>query len=90
MKIKIYQVNTDRDEKQVAFFGIELLPKFQGSSEINSSIYDSVYVGSVDCKTLEDVFRKFNAEHPTGYKARSLSVSDVIEVIKSDSVKSGL
>lgn len=89
MKIKIYQVNTDRDEKQVAFFGIESLPKFQGSSEINSSIYDSVYVGSVDCKTLEDVFRKFNAEHPTGYKARSLSVSDVVEVIESDSVKSG-
>lgn len=89
MKIKIYQVNTDRDEKQVAFFGIESLPKFQGSSEINSSIYDSVYVGNVDCKTLEDVFRKFNAEHPAGYKARSLSVSDVVEVIESDSVKSG-
>lgn len=89
MKIKIYQVNTDRDEKQVAFFGIESLPKFQGSSEINSSIYDSVYVGNVDCKMLEDVFRKFNAEHPTGYKARSLSVSDVVEVIESDSVKSG-
>lgn len=89
MKIKIYQVNTDRDEQQVAFFGMEALPKFQGSSEINSSIYDSVYVGNVDCKTLEDVYRKFNNDHPAGYKARSLSVSDVVEVIKSDSVKSG-
>ena len=89
MKIKIYQVNTDRDEKQVAFFGMESLPKFQGSSEINSSIYDSAYVGNVDCKTLEDVFRKFNNDHPPGYKARSLTVSDVVEVIESDSVKSG-
>lgn len=89
MKIKIYQVNTDRDEKQVAFFGMEALPKFQGSSEINSSIYDSVYVGNVDCKTLEDVFRKFNNDHPAGYKARSLTVSDVVEVIESGSVKSG-
>lgn len=89
MKIRIYQVNTDRDEKQVAFFGMEALPKFQGSSEINSSIYDSVYIGDVDCKTLEDVFRKFNNDHPAGYKARSLSVSDVVEVIESDSVKSG-
>lgn len=89
MKIKIYQVNTDRDEKQVAFSGMESLPKFQGSSEINSSIYDSAYVGNVDCKTLEDVFRKFNNDHPAGYKARSLSVSDVVEVIESDSVKSG-
>lgn len=89
MKIKIYQVNMERDEKQVAFFGLEKIPKFQGSSEINSSIYDSVYVGNVDCKTLEDVFRKFNNDHPTGYKARSLSVSDVVEVAESDSVKSG-
>lgn len=89
MKIKIYQVNTERDEKQVAFFGMEALQKFQGSSEINSSIYDSVYVGNVDCQTLEDVFRKFNNDHPAGYKARSLSVSDVIEVTESDSVKSG-
>ena len=89
MKIKIYQINTNRDDKRIAFTGIDMLPKFQGSSEINSSIYDSVYVGNVDCKTLEDVFRKFNAEYPMGYKARSLSVSDVVEVIESDSVKSG-
>lgn len=88
MKIKIYQVNMERDENQVAFMGYDSLAKFQGSSEINSSIYDSVYVGNVDCKTLEDVFRKFNAEHPAGYKARSLSVSDVVEVIESNSVKS--
>lgn len=89
MKIKIYQVNTDRDEKQVAFFGLSELPKFQGSSEVNSSIYDSVYLGEVDCKTLEDVFQKFNLDHPTGYKGRSLSMSDVVEVMESDSVKSG-
>lgn len=89
MKIKIYQVNTERDENRVAFMGYDYLAKFQGSGEINSSIYDSVYVGNADCKTLEDVFRKFNTEHPIGYKARSMSASDVVEVIESDYVKSG-
>lgn len=89
MKIKIYQVNTERDEKNVAFFGLDEFPKFHGNSEVNSSIYDCVFEGNVDCKTLEDVFQKFNTDHPEGYKARSLSVSDVVEVTGSDTVKQG-
>lgn len=89
MKIKIYQINLIRDEKQIAFFGLERLPKFQGTAEVNSSLYDSVYVGDVDCKNLEEVYRKFNFDHPVGYRGRSLSVSDVVEIIESDSMKSG-
>lgn len=89
MKIKIYQVNMERDEKQVAFFGLDLIQKFQGSTEVNSNIYDLVFTGDVDCNSLEAVYQKFNRDHPTGYKARSLSVSDVVEVAESDSVKSG-
>lgn len=43
----------------------------------------------MDCKSLEDVFVKFNMNHPTGYKARSLSVSDVVEVVADEKVKPG-
>lgn len=89
MKIKIYQVNMERDEKRIAFMGLDVFPKFQGSNEVKSSLYDSVYIGEVDCKNLEEVYQKFNLDHPAGYKARSLSVSDVVEVIESDSMKSG-
>lgn len=89
MKIKIYQVDMERDEKRIAFMGLDEFPKFQGLSGVNSSLYDSVYIGDVDCKTLEGVYQKFNTDHPAGYKARSLSVSDVVEVVESDSVKSG-
>lgn len=81
MKIRIYQVNTDRDTKNIAFMRYESLPKFQGSNQINSSVYDKVFERDVNCKTLEDVYQKFNQNHPKGYKARSLSVSDVVEVI---------
>lgn len=38
---------------------------------------------------MEDVFRMFNINHPEGYRARSLSVSDVVEVTGSDKLKDG-
>lgn len=82
MKIKIYQVNTDRDEKRIAFAGTNELPVSDiGEPEIDSRIYDCVFEGEVDCKSLEDVYRMFNINPPEGYRARSLSVSDVVEVI---------
>lgn len=80
MKISIYQVNMKCDENNVAFMSYDLLPKFQGSQDINSSIYNKVFNGEVNCETLEDVFRKFNIDHPAGYTGRSLSVSDVVEI----------
>lgn len=80
MKITIYQVNPDRDTNHIAFMRYENLPEFQGSEKIDSTVYDKVYKGEVDCKSLEDVYMMFNLNHPYGYKARSLSVSDVVEV----------
>lgn len=84
MNIRIYQVNMKRDKNNVAFMRYDSLFKFQGSSEIDSSLYDKVFEGEVDCKSLEDVYQMFNLNHPEGYKARSLSVSDVVEVIAED------
>ena len=89
MKIKIYQINMERDTNRVCFFGLDEISKFQGTSKVNSALYDSVYFGTVESKSLEDVYRKFNIDHPKGYKARSLSVSDVVEIIESDDVKPG-
>ena len=45
MKIKIYQVNMERDENRVAFMGYDSLSKFQGSSDVDSKIYDKVFEG---------------------------------------------
>ena len=84
MNVRIYQINLKRDTNNIAFMNYESLPKFQGSSEIDSSIYDKVFEGEVVCKSLEDVYQMFNLNHPQGYKARSLSVSDVVEVIAKD------
>lgn len=88
MKIKIYQVNMERDENRVAFMGYDSLPKFQGSPDVDSKIYDKVFEGEVNCFTLERLYQIFNTEHPAGYKGRSMSVSDVVEVIDGTTGKS--
>lgn len=84
MNIRIYQVNMKRDTNNVAFMSYDQLPRFQRSQDIDSSIYDKVFNGEVKCKTLEDVYVKFNQHHPRGYKARSLSKSDIVEIIGKD------
>lgn len=89
MKIKIYQVNTERDADGVAFMDLDRTTKHQNSPTINSEVYDKVFEGNVECKNLEDVFSMFNMNHPVGYKARSLSVSDVVEVVEDESVETG-
>ena len=81
MNIAIYQIDPDRDENNVAFLNYENLERFQGSAELRSEIYDKVFEGKVDCGTLEKVYQMFNLDHPDGYRGRSLSVSDVVEVV---------
>lgn len=89
MTIRVYQINLERDMDHVAFQDVERLPELQQSAVINSPLYDCVFEGSVDCTTLEDVFRKFNLERPLEYKGRSLSVSDIVEVIQCETTESG-
>lgn len=90
MEIRIYQVNMKRDEKRVAFEGLEDMERFQGSREVNSAIYDRVFDGTVECNTLRDVFQKFNIDHPAEYRGRSLTTSDVVEVVSAEVVEPGL
>lgn len=89
MKLEIYQINHERDENHVCFCSIEELPEYQGSDEVDASIYDKIYEGEVECATLEDVYRMFNVHRPFSFKGRSLSVSDVIHVVDNKSVEPG-
>ena len=81
MNIAIYQIDPDRDENNVAFLNYENLERFQGPAALRSEIYDKVFEGEVECGTLEEVYQMFNLDHPDGYRGRSLSVSDVVEVV---------
>ena len=80
MKIKVFQINSERDKNRVKFENLARTEEYQGKSQIDSSIYDEVFSGDVDCKYLEDVFRQFNIDSPLTHHGHSLSVSDIVHV----------
>lgn len=78
MKIKIYQINGDRDKNRVKFTRHDLLEKYQGTSAINASLYDEVFSGDVECSDLEGVYMAFNTQPQPLHRGHSLSVSDIV------------
>lgn len=88
MNIRLYQINMERDHNLIAYMSYESLPQYQHSQEIDSAIYDKVFEGEVPAKSLEDLYRVFNLTHPEGYRGRSMSVSDVVEIIGDGAKKS--
>ena len=77
---KIYQTDAD-----YVFRPWQLVQK-----KFNIDDYRVVYDSKVNIDTdddrmiLERLFEKFNVSHPSDYKARSLSMSDVVELIRGD------
>lgn len=89
MKIRIYQINTDRDKNRLRCVSYNNLEKFQGKPGVDSKIYDCVYENNIECKNLEEIFQVFNVSYPDDFKGHSLLVSDIIEVCQSNSVEPG-
>ncbi len=50
--------------------------------KLDPTAYDVVFEGEVPCSDLEEVYCMFNIERPEGFTGRSLSVSDLVEVIE--------
>lgn len=90
MKVAIYQIEAVRDMDGIRFMGLDARKKVVGSADIDASIYTKVFEGDVKAKDLEDVYCIFNLERPDCYVGRSLSVSDVVAVIRgTDEVEPG-
>lgn len=83
MDIRIYQIDMERDEHRVAFESLERTKKYSGREDVDPSIYEQVYTGTVDCRDLEDVYEKFNLYSPPEFRGHSLSKSDVVEIVSS-------
>ena len=83
MKIRIYQIEMSLDEHNVAFRSYAEMQK-KYPSGILESLYRMVYEAVVPTKELSVVFYILNMAHPQDYRARSLSVSDVIEVVEEN------
>ena len=89
MRIKIYQIDMERDEHRIAMMGYEDTLARQNGESIAPTLYDLVFDGEVEAKDLEAVYAKFNLDHPAGYTGRSMSVSDVVQVVESNTAKEG-
>ena len=75
MKVKLFQIVPEKDEKNVMFFGYDFTMRHGG---VNPAIYEKVFDGELPIKRLEEVFQIFNTKLPEDYSGRSMSVSDVV------------
>lgn len=74
---RVWQLKPDMDI-MIKFIGYdELLEQF---GEPDPSNYRVVYDGEVETNDLEQLYAKFNLDHPPGYEGHSLSMSDVVEL----------
>lgn len=78
MKIKVFQVDPERDPYDIKFRSYECA--LQCAGEVNPSSYKTVFDGHVDAQDLEDIFAILNFSQPVGYNGHSLSVSDIVEI----------
>ncbi len=87
MRINIYQIDSDKDINRVKFEGYEETLKYGG---INPAIYKCVFHGDVD-GDLEAVYCTFNhPDHPGTFQGHSLSLSDIIEVVDTETTPYGI
>ena len=78
MRVKIYQMNVNRDHHMIKFLGLESMKKSMGVDSVDSSLYDEVFNAELDTDNLEEIFARFNTEKHPLYRGHSLSVSDVV------------
>lgn len=79
MKIKIFQINNEREANDVKFMNFDRTARIQKTEKIDPQIYDEVFNGDIEAKTLEDVFTRFNTESHPLHRGHSLSVSDIVQ-----------
>lgn len=83
MRFNIYQIDMDLDNANQKFRSFN-------NQKIDPAIYKKVFSGCInELNTLEDVYTKFNIDIPRSHYGHSLSVSDIIEVLDSSTVKNG-
>lgn len=95
MKVTIYQIVPELDEHHLLFMDFDYFLK-SGYRNPPPEIYQVVFHDNIFANNLEDIYRIFNRVNEEdvqflekiGYKGRSLSISDVVEISNSNNSKS--
>lgn len=82
MKIHLYQIVLELDEQCLAFREMSYFRSVY-REQFPSELYEMVFCGDVNISTPEEAFEMFNIAHPTDYRGRSMSMSDVLEIVYS-------
>ena len=78
MQVNVYQINPDRDKNRVRYERLDDLPKYQGRSKVDESLYDRVLRADVDCENLEQLYTILNTKGHPLHHGGQMKVSDVI------------
>ena len=89
MKAKIFQINFDRDKEKLVFRPLNTFPVQNGQPFVDSIIYDKVFDGEIDGTNLENLCTVIKKALPKGYRGRSVSTSDVVEIVGGGNVEPG-
>ena len=87
MKIKIYQINSERDSKRIKFFSYDSIKQLVGIDYLTRDLYDEVFSGEVNCQNLEEIYQLFNLTRPEGFTGHSLSMTDIVEILDDTGLK---
>ncbi len=60
-RVKIYQINLDRDQEHAAFLSRDAMQTFLDRTEVDPSVYDEVFNADLDPTSLEELFVQFNS-----------------------------
>ena len=91
MYIEIFQIQFELDKETLLMFR-DLQAHMEACGRVDAELYARVFEGEVPegkHDALEDVFVRFNSGRPVGFNGRSMSVGDVVHVVKAEGVKPG-
>ena len=97
MKITLYQIIPEPENRYLIFSDLRSIRAASGG-HVPAEIYEAVFSGDLDIAVprnaknkmdqelaeLEAVYVRFNVSHPEGFRGRSMTMSDVVEVIRSE------
>ncbi|MCC8097705.1 MAG: hypothetical protein LIO44_03945 [Eubacterium sp.] len=73
----MYQLNNSDRTKNIRFISYNKLTS--KGKEVDFSNYELIYIGILtEDMFLDDIYLRFNINHPKDYKGHSLSISDVV------------
>lgn len=78
MKYKLYQIELNNDTARYVFTGSEQAKELGLTFPPPRELYKLAYEGTCDELSPDGLFEELNIRHPADYRARSLSVSDVV------------